>query len=360
MSDKKIVDIKEFKSKAKEGNTENIAVRKQFSIEVKEVDEENRIIEFVASTPGRDRDMDTINAEGWDLTNYEKNPVILWAHDYSSPPIGKAVENYIQNGELRQKVKFIEKDIYPFADMVYRMYKSGYLNAVSVGFDPKEWEWSDDEEGNIDFYKQELLETSAVPVPANPEALQVAGIEEDKELINSFAKEVKEWSDEILDTKKNLEGSIEQMAKEAIEEYFNLEGEYWIFIDGVFDDYVVATVENEDGMTSYQFDYTMEDGEFILEGEPEEVEIDLVVSPQEESYELEVDIELEGDVAEFECPHCEGKLYTKVAKSTEDYINLAQDDDKTDDKIQINPDELSQIIREKVQEQITKQTGKIF
>src|SRR6056297_1405171 len=267
MSDKKIVDIKEFKSKAKEGNTENIAIKKQFSIEVKEVDEDNRTIEFVASTPGRDRDMDTIEAEGWDLTNYEKNPVMLWAHDYSQPPIGKSVENFIQNGELRQKFKFVEKEIYPFADMVYQMYKKGYLNAVSVGFDPKEWEWSDDDEGNIDFRKQELLETSAVPVPANPEALQVAGVEGDKELIKSFAKEVKDWSDDVLD--KNLEGSIEQMAKEAIEDYFNLEGEYWIFIDGVFDDYIVATVEDEEGMTSYQFDYTLEDGEFMLEGEPE-------------------------------------------------------------------------------------------
>src|SRR6056297_1506907 len=219
MSDKKIVDIKEFKSKAKEGNTENIAIKKQFSIEVKEVDEDNRTIEFVASTPGRDRDMDTIEAEGWDLTNYEKNPVMLWAHDYSQPPIGKSVENFIQNGELRQKFKFVEKEIYPFADMVYQMYKKGYLNAVSVGFDPKEWEWSDDDEGNIDFRKQELLETSAVPVPANPEALQVAGVEGDKELINNFAREVKHWADDVLD--KDITEEEEQEIEE--EEKIQLE-----------------------------------------------------------------------------------------------------------------------------------------
>ena len=204
----------------------------------------------------------------------------------------------------------------------------------------------------------------------------------DKARVNIFvSKEVKDWSDDVLD--KNLEGSIEQMAKEAIEDYFNLEGEYWIFIDGVFDDYIVATVEDEDGMKSYQFDYTLEDGEFMLEGEPKEVEIDLVVSPQEDM-QLEINPKFQDGVAEFKCPHCEEELYIKndnvmieikgeiynvedlkkkVDKSEQsDFILELKDDedDEKEDKIQINPDELSTLIREKVQEQITEKTGKIF
>ena len=285
--DKKILNIKDFKSKAKEGDTENIAVRKQFDIEVKEVDEDNRTIEFVASTAGKDRDMDTINAEGWDLTNYEKNPVMLWAHDYSEPPIGKAVDSFIQNGELRQKFKFVEKEIYPFADMVYQMYKKGYLNAVSVGFDPKEWEWSDDEEGNIDFKSQELLETSAVPVPANPEALQVAGIEGDEELVKSFAKEVNDWSNNILN--KSV-------------------GDFKIKVDSLID--------------KRKYEKKIE--------------------------ELQEKIEL---------------LEDKLAKSEQsDYIlELTDDEDnETKDKINVNADELSNLIKESVQEQIKNKTGKIY
>ena len=54
-----------------------------------------------------------------------------------------------------------------------RCTRKEYLNAVSVGFNPSEWKWVDDEDRpwGIDYNKQELLEYSAVPVPANPEAL---------------------------------------------------------------------------------------------------------------------------------------------------------------------------------------------
>ena len=206
MSDKNIVTIDEFKQKAKEEDTQDIAVRKQFTVEVKEVDEEERTIEVIASTKARDRDNDTINPEGWDLSDYEKNPVILWAHDYSKPPIGKAIANWIQDGQLRQKIQFAPKEANPFAEQVYQLYKGGYLSAVSVGFDPVDWDWSDEEEGNIDFEQQVLLETSAVPVPANPEALMVAG----KQGVDTSA--IKNWAKDVLDITE-----AEKVADENIE-----------------------------------------------------------------------------------------------------------------------------------------------
>ena len=48
-------------------------------------------IEIIGSTSARDRDDEVIVAEGIDLKNYKKNTVILPAHDYTAPPIGKAV-----------------------------------------------------------------------------------------------------------------------------------------------------------------------------------------------------------------------------------------------------------------------------
>jgi len=57
--------------------------------------------------------------------------------------------------------------------MLYQMYKGGFMSAVSVGFMPDERVWSE-EQGGIRFLSQEMLEFSAVPVPANPEALMLA------------------------------------------------------------------------------------------------------------------------------------------------------------------------------------------
>jgi hypothetical protein len=77
---------------------------------------------------------------------------------------------------LVQKIEFADKETYPFADSIFRLYVGGYLRAVSVGFLPLEMQpYCDPEDPACDpgteFLSQELLELSAVPVPANPEAL---------------------------------------------------------------------------------------------------------------------------------------------------------------------------------------------
>lgn len=150
---------------------------------VKAFNDAERTITFVASTEGIDRYGDTIKVDGWDTSAYEKNPVVLWAHDSQDLPVGKCVgiqKQLGQNAALIQKVQFATADENPFADSVYKLYKGGYLNAVSVGFIPKafEYRFENDGEGKpqgwpvgCDFLEQELLELSCVPVPANAEAL---------------------------------------------------------------------------------------------------------------------------------------------------------------------------------------------
>lgn len=152
-------------------------VRTQFVPEVRSVNEENRQITFVASTEAVDRYGDIIRVAGWQLENYKKNPVFLFAHDSRQPPVGKTVEIHIENNPpaLVQTVEFADKETYGFADTVYRLFKGGFLRAVSVGFQPLEKpKFLLDEEERItgyEFTKQDLLELSAVPIPANPEAL---------------------------------------------------------------------------------------------------------------------------------------------------------------------------------------------
>lgn len=146
---------------------------------IRSLNEKERTIEFVASTETVDRYGDVIRVAGWDTRAYEQNPVFLWAHESDKPPIGKCVgiEKDVESGELVQKIQFADRDTYPFADTAFKLYKGGFLNAVSVGFMAKEVKprYEESEDGpefvGYEFVEQELMELSAVPVPANPDAL---------------------------------------------------------------------------------------------------------------------------------------------------------------------------------------------
>lgn len=143
-----------------------------FNFQVKQFgQEEDRILRFIGSTEASDRDGDIILASGWELDNYKANPVFLWAHDYSKPPIGKAIDVRVRNKQLIFDIQFPEEGVYPLADTVYKLYKGGFLNATSVGFVDKQKEPI---ANGYKYIRQELLELSAVPVPSNPTALQQA------------------------------------------------------------------------------------------------------------------------------------------------------------------------------------------
>jgi len=145
-------------------------------VEVKEV--ADRTLEMAGSTEDKDRMGDIIRSSGWKLSSFKKNPVFMWVHDYSKPPIGRANKVWVdkETNRLMFNVEFASPEVYEFADTIYKLYKGGFLHATSVGFIPLEWEGKDEEhpipnwEGNV-FTKQELLELSAVPVPANANAL---------------------------------------------------------------------------------------------------------------------------------------------------------------------------------------------
>lgn len=128
----------------------------------------------VGSTAAVDRYGEVIDQESWDLKHYKKNPVILWAHNLTfgedRPPIGKAIKVKVVDGALQFDIQFDMAD--PFAADIFRKYKEKFLNAFSVGFIPHKIQRSDSNDEAPVLMDNELLELSAVPVPANPEALQ--------------------------------------------------------------------------------------------------------------------------------------------------------------------------------------------
>ncbi len=132
---------------------------------------EDRPLTFVASDETVDRMGDVVRADGWDLAAYKRNPVFLWAHDYARTPIGRSEWIGVDGTRLLATVEFAPTE---FAKEVEVLYRQRFLRAVSVGFRAKTFTFRRGPHGaieGVEYTKQELLEISAVPVPANPQAL---------------------------------------------------------------------------------------------------------------------------------------------------------------------------------------------
>lgn len=130
-----------------------------------------RRLRVTISTRARDRHGDILEPGGAQIAAYLKNPVVLWTHDYKSLPIGRATSLVRDGDTLKAEILFAPTD---FAKEVYNLYAKGFLRAWSVGFLPVEWDVIEDEGGKFAGYhvrSWELIELSAVPVPANPDAL---------------------------------------------------------------------------------------------------------------------------------------------------------------------------------------------
>jgi HK97 family phage prohead protease len=144
-------------------------VNKVFLADIKAGAASSRQLTYVISTKAPDRENDRVL--GFDLSNYRKNPVVLFAHDYRSLPVGKAVSISQVGDSLISTVEFVPADISPVAEQCYQLAAQGFMRGASIGFKPIGMPKSN-ELGGYDFPKVELLEWSLVPVPAHPDALR--------------------------------------------------------------------------------------------------------------------------------------------------------------------------------------------
>jgi hypothetical protein len=159
----------------------------------------DRVLQFTISTGAVDRDGDTISPKGWELQNFRRSGSMLWAHNPFEPPIARPVATFVEDDKLKSRAVFTPPEVYEFGDTIFKMYKGGFMRATSVGFLPKKFEVSEDEDRKnpfgfpgLDFKKQELLEYSGVPVPSNPEALHEASKSID-------LRPMKNWVKRMLD-----------------------------------------------------------------------------------------------------------------------------------------------------------------
>lgn len=121
----------------------------------------------MASTADKDRANDVISAEAWTkggLANFEKNPIILFNHNYDKP-IGRATGLKVTENGLELKAK-ISKSA---PDHVAQLVKEGILGAFSVGFRVKDADYIQETDG-LKIKDAELFEVSVVSVPCNQAA----------------------------------------------------------------------------------------------------------------------------------------------------------------------------------------------
>lgn len=128
---------------------------------------------YVMSDETVDRMGDVIEAKGWSLSNFVKNPIALFGHDHKFV-IGHWTDVKIQGGKLMGRLNLLPKGISERLDEIRAAVEAGVLRAVSVGFsaDPDKVERIND--GGLRFRAAELHECSLVSVPANPNALMMA------------------------------------------------------------------------------------------------------------------------------------------------------------------------------------------
>jgi uncharacterized protein len=130
--------------------------------------ETSRTVVAVVSTSETDRMGDIVVQSGIDLTNYRRNPVVLWAHD-ATMPIARCTSIDIVDGALTATMKFPDAGADQDSDRVLNKIRAGLLNATSIGFRPIKV--SPLPKGGLRFDASELMEFSIVSIPANAGAL---------------------------------------------------------------------------------------------------------------------------------------------------------------------------------------------
>lgn len=184
-----------------------------------------RTVRFKISSEVVDRDGDILIAKGCDFGNFAKNPQFLSFHNYHEYPLGIPKNWGVEGNSVYCDVYFptLEElssnpeqasEKAKLVDFTYNCYKTGMLNAVSVGFIAKETE-PNEKTGGFIVKDWELLEFSAVAVPANQDAIAQA--------VKSFGEKGKDFIDPI-ERIKDCEIKIAECQKVIKEQTEKMQG----------------------------------------------------------------------------------------------------------------------------------------
>ena len=135
---------------------------------IKQVDEDQRTLEGIATTPSTDSVGDVVEPLG---AQFKLPLPFLLHHDYKQP-VGHVMKAKAENGGISVKVRMVKAEepgtLKSRLDEAWQSIKLGLIRGLSIGFQPIEY--SRLENGGIHFIKWAWVELSAVVIPANMDA----------------------------------------------------------------------------------------------------------------------------------------------------------------------------------------------
>jgi len=137
-------------------------------LEVKAIDDDKREISGVATTPEPDRSGDIVEPSG---AKFAPTVPLLWQHRHDMP-IGEAR----LSAPSKLGIKFVatvariaeDGPLKDMVDMAWQAIKAKLVKGVSIGFRSIAHDYMS--EGGIRFREYEIIELSAVTIPANAQA----------------------------------------------------------------------------------------------------------------------------------------------------------------------------------------------
>jgi len=219
--------------------------RKAYSGQIAIDPNEERTIIAKISTINTDRDMEVIDPQGVDITQFMTNPVVLWDHQHSDAPIGKILKIEKTKQAIYAKIKMATTQK---ATEVWKLIKGGFVKACSIGFIVNEnitkgtqkfiekaKELGADIDNTVNIITAcELVENSFVSIPSNRDALitaissksislsddmrkslgvnKLCGDEDEDEKIDKDTKEITE----VVDSQEVTEGADDRLEEENL------------------------------------------------------------------------------------------------------------------------------------------------
>ena len=148
---------------------------KTYSGAIKAASDKSRTLTHVITTKQVDRDGEVVIPRGIDVTNYRKNPVVFFNHrSHNDPPVGRNLDMQVSDDEVTAITQFAGvEQMHPQAEMLYRLYRDGFMKSWSVGFRVSKESPQPVMAGQTrrTILEWDLLEYSAVGIPANPGAV---------------------------------------------------------------------------------------------------------------------------------------------------------------------------------------------
>jgi len=174
-----------------------------------------------------DRDRDVILPEGGDVSNYVKNPILLYNHGGSG--IGRLENIALEEGGWYADIMLDPDSVdYNKKNLLARV-ELGTLNMVSIRYISRDRE--ENEFGGYTFKKWELIEVSLVDIPANPNAEKVKSLNGEKYFVTNNCSKMKfsellskyfgiKEETSVEDAEANIKKSLEaERVKETLKSY---------------------------------------------------------------------------------------------------------------------------------------------